>query len=81
MIGCHQHHKRRLCGLKYKVNTEKGVVPVIYTVPVLHKELLVTFLLVLIVARKREWRAQVELDVIYLFEKARCPEHRRSYIH
>ena len=60
---------------------EQGGVPVRDIVPVYHKELLTTLSLMLIVACKRDWRVQVELDVICLFEKARCPEHRRWYIY
>ena len=63
-------------GFKGEISPEIGVVPVIDIIPVFHKELLSTFCLVLIVARKGERCIQVDLDVIHLFEKARCPEHR-----
>jgi len=56
--------------LKIEINTEIGVVPVVDTVPVSHKEPLAGFHLVLAVAWKGEWSIQVELDVFRLLEIA-----------
>ena len=66
-------------GLKIEINAEIGVVPVVDTVPVSHKEPLAGFYLVLTVARKGERSIQVELDVFCLLNIAGCSEHRFVY--
>ena len=70
---------RKFQGLKFEINAEIGVVPVVDIVPVSHKEPLAGFYLVLTVAWKSERSIKVELDVFCLLEIAGGSEHRFVY--